>query len=63
MTLNDKLTANHTNPSHPTWIGAGFDPKLVLPEEKAYFQKTAGDIIKDLNQYCEGVGGAGSLVC
>jgi hypothetical protein len=41
------------DPLHPTWIGAGFDPKLVLPSEGAAFREAASSIIHDMDQYCE----------
>ncbi|KAI8465755.1 MAG: hypothetical protein J3K34DRAFT_77771 [Monoraphidium minutum] len=50
--LNDNLTKTHTDATHPTWIGAGFDPKLVLPEERARFKAAASEIIEDMDQYC-----------
>ncbi|KIY95027.1 hypothetical protein MNEG_12935 [Monoraphidium neglectum] len=40
------------DPLHPTWIGAGFDPKLVLPSEGAAFREAASSIIHDMDQYC-----------
>lgn len=52
MTTNDRLTVNHTNPNHPTWIGFGFDPALVLPHERSRFQQEALSILKSLRHHC-----------
>ncbi len=52
MTVNDMLTTNHTNPSHPTWIGLGFDQALVLPYERSRFRSQAVEILKNLKHYC-----------
>lgn len=52
MTVNDRLTANHTNPNHPTWIGLGFDSALVLPHERSRFRQEAVQVLKSLRHYC-----------